>query len=186
MAGLGRLAIILTLGLVVVSLPSGRLDAQGEPQGPTFRRADANSDGSIDLSDAVYTLRGLFVGGMELACEDAADANDDGSLNIADPLYSLNFLFRRGDAPPEPGRTCGSDPTQDNLDCVEYTKCIDDTPIVGQSAFETPLSGSDGGLFLGGVEVADGVPDAQAPPTNQRSGDVGSEAAPREVEEADI
>jgi subtilisin-like proprotein convertase family protein len=41
---------------------------------PPFRRGDANVDGELNLTDALYTLNGLFLGGPRPGCLDAADA----------------------------------------------------------------------------------------------------------------
>ena len=62
-----------------------------------FRRGDANTDGAVDVSDTVTTLRFLFVGDRDLNCQDAADANDDGLLDVADPIVVFRFLFLEGD-----------------------------------------------------------------------------------------
>jgi hypothetical protein len=81
----------------------------------TIFRGDANDDGEVELSDAVYTLDFLFIGGPAPRCPDAADANDDGTLNIADPVTVLQALFTGGAtiAPPYP--EIGEDPTPDAL-----------------------------------------------------------------------
>jgi hypothetical protein len=84
--------------------------------GAGFVRADANSDGRVDISDALFTLNYLFLGGRVAPCESAADSNDDGVVNISDPSFTLNFLFLGGRAPPAPSpiplpSSCGVDPT---------------------------------------------------------------------------
>ena len=81
-----------------------------------FRRADANFDGSFDLSDPVRILNTLFLG-VEMSCADASDANDDGDVNLADAIYTLDFLFRGGTPPRAPYPEIGTDPTVDKLDC---------------------------------------------------------------------
>ena len=45
-----------------------------------FVRRDINGDLSVDLSDCVYLLQYLFVGGSPPSCFDAGEANDDGKL----------------------------------------------------------------------------------------------------------
>ena len=82
-----------------------------------FVRADANGDGDLDISDAIWTLMALFAGGPAPQCEDAADANDDGRLDLADAIYLLGFLFLGEEAPPAPHPACGDDPGVDDLDC---------------------------------------------------------------------
>ena len=96
------------------------------PPDTRFRRGDANADGGLNITDGIYTLNYLFLGGPTPACLDAADANDDGGLNITDGIYVLNFLFLGGPEPPPPGPTqCGTDPTEagDPVDCQVYPPC---------------------------------------------------------------
>lgn len=83
---------------------------------PVFRRGDANSDGSVDLSDGVAVLSFLFLGEVAPSCPDAADADDSGRLDISDAIRILGFLFL-GDGPlPLPGpEECGEDPSPDEL-----------------------------------------------------------------------
>jgi hypothetical protein len=92
------------------------------PQGP-FIRADANLDGLVNLSDAIFISNFLSLGGPPPLCFDAADANDDGRIDLADSNYISNFLFRGGLPPPCPfscsptTSCCGNDPTGDGLPC---------------------------------------------------------------------
>jgi hypothetical protein len=93
------------------------------PPRATFRRGDANSSGQVDLSDAVFVLNFLFLGGSDPACLDAADADDNGSLELTDPVRILNVLFLGGTPIPAPGMTvCGPDGTEDGLGC-ERSSC---------------------------------------------------------------
>src|SRR4029453_9175297 len=58
-----------------------------------FKRADANADGKVDISDPVYTLAYSFAGGGEPPCLRAADANDSGVVDLSDAIYTLGFIF---------------------------------------------------------------------------------------------
>ena len=88
------------------------------PSPSNFVRADANGNGLVDISDAVFTLARLFSEGEDLPCADAADANDDGAVNVADAVFTLNYLFAAGPTPPPPGPSqSGGDPTEDALGC---------------------------------------------------------------------
>ena len=90
---------------------------------PSFRRGDANGDGTVDISDALRTLAYLFGEGRTPACLDAADANDDTTVDIADALFTLFYLFGNGPALPAPGADrCAIDPTE-SLGCEHYTAC---------------------------------------------------------------
>ena len=85
-----------------------------------FRRGDVNSDGTLNIADAIALLSHLFGGAAPPLCPDAADANDDGQLNIADAITILSHLFAgAGDLPP-PFGVCGPDPTEDTLPACAY------------------------------------------------------------------
>ena len=110
------------------------LEIQLEPAGggvstkPRFHRGDSNADGAINITDGIYTLNFLFLGGPEPPCAEAANANDDEALNITDGIYVLNFLFIGGPEPPAPGPTdwpCGPDPAASpgDLGCRSYPGC---------------------------------------------------------------
>jgi hypothetical protein len=89
-----------------------------------FRRADSNASGDLNITDGVFVLNYLFLGGPEPPCHDAADANDDNQLNITDGVFILNYLFLGGTTPPAPGPdTCGPDPSADDLPACVYENC---------------------------------------------------------------
>ncbi len=88
--------------------------------GPRFRRGDANSDGRIDVSDAVAALGYLFLGSERPGCLRACDADADGQLAITDPIRLLNYLFLGGDAPAPPFPGCGLDPSPEGPSCDAY------------------------------------------------------------------
>ena len=88
-------------------------------QAAPFRRGDSNADGHIDISDAIYTLSWLFLGGAAPPCLDAADFDDSGDIDISDGHGINVFLFLGSSVPPAPGPfVCGSDSTEDSLTCV--------------------------------------------------------------------
>jgi hypothetical protein len=87
------------------------------PPGGRFKRGDTNGDGALNITDGVFVLNFLFLGGKAPPCKKAADTDDSGGLNITDGVYILNFLFTGGKAPPAPYPLCGLDPTEDLLDC---------------------------------------------------------------------
>lgn len=98
------------------------------PEGSTpavrFRRGDSNTDGAVNLTDAVFTLNRLFLSGPPSTCDDAMDSNDDGVVQLTDAVVALNYLFLSGPEPPPPGaEACGPDPTGDALDCMPYPGC---------------------------------------------------------------
>lgn len=88
------------------------------PRPPSpFSRGDANHDGTLDVSDAVSILHGLFHGEPTIHCEDAADSNDDGKLDISDAIHAFGYLFLGGPPPPSPFPYEGDDPSEDGLSC---------------------------------------------------------------------
>ena len=88
-----------------------------------FLRGDANVDGTANLSDAIFVLASLFLGGETPSCDKAADTNDDGQLDISDPVFLLGYLFLGSKAPSEPLASCGADPTEDALSCESFARC---------------------------------------------------------------
>ena len=98
------------------TIASGWLEAR------PFIRADANADGVVDISDAIFTLSSLFAGGKAPPCQKAADANDDGALDLSDAVYTLRFLFQ-GAGILHPYPACGNDLTPDWLDCGPHHAC---------------------------------------------------------------
>jgi parallel beta-helix repeat protein len=88
-----------------------------------FVRGDVDGKGRIDISDPIFLLGYLFLGGRAPDCLDAADANDDGILDLSDAVYSLTFQFQGGKAPKSPYPGCGIEGRIDALDCREYSPC---------------------------------------------------------------
>lgn len=88
-----------------------------------FVRGDVNSDGALDIADAISSLDYLF-GAVALSCQDAADTNDDGRLDIADPIHLLTFLFGNQTVPPAPFPDCDTDPSADLLECQSAGNCL--------------------------------------------------------------
>jgi uncharacterized repeat protein (TIGR03806 family) len=64
-----------------------------------FLRGNCNTNGNLDLSDAVFSLGFLFVGGTRSSCEESCDSNSDGRHDVSDPIYTLSFLFSGGPPP---------------------------------------------------------------------------------------
>ena len=90
-----------------------------------FMRGNADGQGALNITDGIFILNFLFLGGPEPSCLDAADTDDNGSLNISDAVAVFNFLFLGGAEPPAPGPIdCGPDPTtEDELNCAEFLAC---------------------------------------------------------------
>ena len=80
---------------------------------PEFTRGDADANGDVNITDGIFVLNFLFLGGPSPTCMDGSDSDDDGAVSITDGIYILNFLFLGGPnpAPPYPG--CGADPQGD-------------------------------------------------------------------------
>ena len=119
-------SVLLTWGLCA---PYLAFAVDGE-----FVRGDANSEGVIDVSDAVTVIRHLFAG-RTLSCHDAADVNDDGEIDIADGVAALGFLIGTADPHPAPFPGCGTDDTEDGLTCEIYAPCPARDPIISIAVF---------------------------------------------------
>ncbi len=91
---------------------------------PFFRRGDCNDDGTVNISDAVFSLGSLFLAAGDPACDDACDSNDDGTVDISDAINTLGVLFLGSGVVPPPGMTeCGVDPTDDEVGCDAVERC---------------------------------------------------------------
>jgi hypothetical protein len=89
-----------------------------------FLRGDSNTDGRVDISDPIDTLRFLFLDQRQVSCLDAHDTNDDGSVDILDAMATIFHLFTGTvDIPPPGPGTCGVDPTDDELSCGFHPPC---------------------------------------------------------------
>ena len=91
--------------------------------GAEFIRGDSNGNGAVEMSDAIFTLQWLFVGGGEPACLSAVDADDNSAIDLSDAIYTLGFLYLGGAALPAPYPGCGEDPTGDSLGCLLSSGC---------------------------------------------------------------
>ncbi len=63
---------------------------------------DANGDGQINISDVVFLINYLFIGGPAPQPPSAGDVNGDCVVNVADVVYLINYLFMGGPIP-KPG-----------------------------------------------------------------------------------
>lgn len=88
-----------------------------------FRRGDVNGDGSVQLTDAVNLLTGLFGPSPGFPCDRAADVNDSNVVDLSDAVLLLNYLFLNGAPPATPFPSCGIDDTPDLLQCASYSSC---------------------------------------------------------------
>lgn len=88
----------------------------------TFRRGDANDDGSVDIADALRVLAILF-NSSPVVCPAASDANDSGATDIADAVTLLDFLFNGGANFPPPFPGCGDDTTGPAPSCPNFASC---------------------------------------------------------------
>ncbi len=60
---------------------------------------DANSDGGIDISDAVFLIAYIFSGGPAPNPLNYGDANCDAAIDISDAVYLISYIFAGGPAP---------------------------------------------------------------------------------------
>ena len=120
--------------MVTLTTGSGNMDeirviTRGEDTGEDpelkFTRGDCNSDGKVDLADAVCALNSLFGGAATPDCRAALDVNGDANVNITDPVSLLNFLFAGGLAPAAPFPDCGPTAlaTDKALGCENPPRC---------------------------------------------------------------
>ena len=66
---------------------------------PQFKYGDANGDGKVTVSDAIYLINYLFKGGPAPVPLESGDANCDGQVTVADVIFIINYLFKGGPVP---------------------------------------------------------------------------------------
>jgi plastocyanin len=66
-----------------------------------FLCGDANADLEVNVSDAVWIINYVFVGGDPPMPLDAGDVNCDGDVNVSDAVWIINYVFVGGAAPCE-------------------------------------------------------------------------------------
>jgi len=93
-----------------------------EIPGDVFLRGDSSGDGTLNVLDATRVLDHLFRR-QPLGCRKAADADDDGKVTVLDAIRIAERLFRRSMPLPSPSGSCGLDPTDDDLSCLEVPSC---------------------------------------------------------------
>ena len=111
---------VLTAFLAVTwSSSSGLRGSEFSPsgEGGWFIRGDADQSGILEITDAIFTLNHLFLGGEDPYCLDALDADDDGQVLINDPVGVLLTLFSGTFVIPPPRPAAGLDPSYDGLSC---------------------------------------------------------------------
>ncbi|MCP4569646.1 MAG: hypothetical protein GY841_18870 [FCB group bacterium] len=60
---------------------------------------DANTDGALNVGDAVFLINYVFKGGAASNPLCISDANGDGSINVGDAVYMINYVFKGGSKP---------------------------------------------------------------------------------------
>lgn len=70
---------------------------------PSYLCGDANGDGTVNITDAVYLINYIFGGGPAPEPLVAGDVNCDETVNITDAVYLITYIFGGG---PEPCAEC--------------------------------------------------------------------------------
>jgi glucose/arabinose dehydrogenase len=60
---------------------------------------DANSDQSVNVSDAVWIINYVFIGGEAPNPMESGEVNCDGSVNVSDAVWIINYVFVGGSSP---------------------------------------------------------------------------------------
>ncbi|MBD3218241.1 MAG: choice-of-anchor D domain-containing protein, partial [candidate division Zixibacteria bacterium] len=65
----------------------------------TYMCGDVTDDLTVNVSDAVYIINFVFIGGDPPVPYEAGDANCDGNVNVSDAVHVINYVFIGGNAP---------------------------------------------------------------------------------------
>ena len=68
----------------------------------SYQVGDANADGRINVSDAVFIINYVFSGGSAPMPLESGNANCDYNVNISDAVYLINYVFSGGHPPGDP------------------------------------------------------------------------------------
>jgi hypothetical protein len=60
---------------------------------------DANNDDDVNVSDAVWIINYVFIGGDPPDPLASGEANCDGGVNVSDAVYIINYVFIGGTPP---------------------------------------------------------------------------------------
>jgi hypothetical protein len=74
-------------------------DIEVIPNKPNFICGDCNGDSSVNVSDVVYLINYLFLGGPEPSPLQSGDVNCSSKIDITDVVYLINYLFISGPPP---------------------------------------------------------------------------------------
>jgi hypothetical protein len=66
---------------------------------PSGLCGDTNGDADVNISDAVYIINYVFVGGPSPNPYAAGDCNCDSMVNVSDAVMIINYVFMGGNAP---------------------------------------------------------------------------------------
>ncbi len=102
----------------------------GVAQSTNFNRGDVDSNGKVELTDAILTIEYSLLGVYVPTCISSGDGNDDGKVDISDTVYLLSYIFRGTAEPPAPFNSCKPDPTPDQLPCDSFESCPQLSPTV--------------------------------------------------------
>lgn len=106
----------ICLFVLLSVLPAGEANGADIP----FVRGDANVDGHVDLSDGIWLLQHLFIGGPGGECLAAQDSNGDGSVDLADATQIIAYRLLDGGPPRYPYPYCGESAIGE---CDSYPVC---------------------------------------------------------------
>lgn len=74
-------------------------DSDGQGDACEYLCGDANNDKDVNVSDAVYIINYVFVGGDPPLPMAAGDVNCDDTCNVSDAVFIINYVFVGGNEP---------------------------------------------------------------------------------------
>ncbi len=66
---------------------------------PDYICGDVNDDMAVNVSDAVFVINYVFIGGEAPAPLESGDTNCDTAVNVSDAVWIINYVFIGGKAP---------------------------------------------------------------------------------------
>jgi hypothetical protein len=97
--------VVVNGGSLTPTFDDGTITLQAVFDTP-FMRGNCNGNSGVDISDGIWMLQELFLGGPSGTCAAACDANGDGSYSMVDAMHVIYWRLLDGPAPTAPFPDC--------------------------------------------------------------------------------
>lgn len=97
--------VVVNGGSLTPTFDDGTITLQAVFDTP-FMRGNCNGNSGVDISDGIWMLQELYLGGPSGTCAAACDANGDGTYSLTDAMHVIYWRLLDGPAPTAPFPEC--------------------------------------------------------------------------------